>query len=268
MPGRAMGAAGVEGGVDLVQWSTTIVIGHLVLRVCGRDGGTPGKPAVLAPEFANLSSFDAKGVYRIWPPAPYTIQFPPPRAESGNSWRNATRDPRPACAGPRDVVDEGTDAVHPGVSGPAVYAAAVVADLDPRSVRVDCRHQVQIVGAGHAYEQVRRFFDGISKHRLAAGYILLAITGMRREPSIGQSSARSPQDQAARSQTYQCHRGPRRGRPDQDHVGTTRPRDNCIYAGRLHAIDDSARTRCCIDHRPGGVRRTKDRLTRIATPAA
>ncbi len=73
------GRGWVEGGVDLVQWSTTIVIGHLVLRVCGRDGGTPGKPSVLAPEFANLSSFDEKGVYRIWPPAPYTIQFPPPR---------------------------------------------------------------------------------------------------------------------------------------------------------------------------------------------
>jgi len=73
------GRGWVADGVDLVQWSTTIVIGHLVLRVCGRDGGTPGKLSVLAPEFAELPSYNANGVYRIWPPAPYTIQFPPPR---------------------------------------------------------------------------------------------------------------------------------------------------------------------------------------------
>lgn len=74
------GRGWAAGGIELVQWSTTIVIGHLVMRVTGRDGGTPGKPSVIAPEHQGMSSLDAAtGSYRIWTPADYTIRWPPPR---------------------------------------------------------------------------------------------------------------------------------------------------------------------------------------------
>jgi hypothetical protein len=45
---------------------------------------------------------------------------------------------------PGDVIDGDADAEHAVVTGPAVDAAAVVADLDTLRGRVDGRHQVQV----------------------------------------------------------------------------------------------------------------------------
>jgi integrase len=52
---------------------------------------------------------------------------------------------------------------------------------DPPSIKKADRGEMSI----WTPEQVRTFFDGIAKHRLAAGYILSAITGMRRGEILG-----------------------------------------------------------------------------------
>jgi hypothetical protein len=96
-----------------------------------------------------------------------------------------------AGAWPRNAINSNADAKHPVVTGPAIHAAAVVADLHPLPGPLNGRHQVQVDRPRDAARTMSPTSSFVGSAGATVTSCRLRISGTIDEP-LGRSSIVAP----------------------------------------------------------------------------